>query len=511
MTLGRTRSVALNGIHGRMVEVEADVSPGLPTFVVSGMPDTACRQSPDRIRAAASNSELDLPKQRVTVNLSPAALPKQGSGFDLAIAVATLVAGGVIDPALVCDAVHLGELGLDGSIRAVAGVLPAALAAAESGAQHLVVPVGNAAEARLVAALDVVAVPDLRTLVERYDNLRRGRPVAPSADVEPTQRPETVAAPDMTEVAGQAEARFALEVAAAGGHHLAMVGPPGAGKTMIAERLPGLLPPLARDQALQVTAIHSVLGALPRDVFIEKAPFVAPHHGASMPAVIGGGSGRVRPGAVSRAHCGVLFLDEAPEFRRDVLDALRQPLESGVVTVARADQVVRFPARFQLVLAANPCPCGYGYGKGARCTCPPQHKRAYLARLSGPLLDRVDVQLTLHPVSRASLGGPPGESSADIRHRVIAARAAQQQRWAPLGCAVNSQVPGPTLRSAAWRLPPDTVRPLDQALERGAITLRAYDRCLRVAWTICDLDGADAPAPRHVAEALGLREQGMAA
>jgi len=510
MSLGRTRSVAVTGIHGKLVEVEADVSPGLPAFIVSGMPDAACKQAPDRIRAAGNNCGLELPKQRITVNLSPASLPKQGSGFDLAIAIATLASGGTITTDQVATVVHIGELGLDGTVRAIPGVLPAVLAALDAGARQVVVPLANAAEAALVPDIEVVPVDSLAALVKRYQALARRRPLP---ELPPVPEPAEISTqvPDLADVVGQSEARYALEVAAAGGHHLAMIGPPGAGKTMIAERLPGLLPPLTREQALEVTAIHSVLGALPEQVLIERPPFVAPHHGASMPAVVGGGSGRVRPGAASRAHRGVMFLDECPEFRRDVLDALRQPLESGVVRVARADQVVTFPARFQLVLAANPCPCGQNYGKGSKCTCAPQRRRDYLSRMSGPLLDRVDVQLTMLPVTRAALAGPRGESSAQVAARVVQARRRQAARWAPLGLTRNSEVPGAVLRSSAWRLPGAVTRGLDRAIELGQLTLRGYDRCLRVAWTISDLDGAGQPGFRQVEEARGLRAGSAAA
>jgi len=510
VTLGRTRSVAVAGIHGCLVDVEADAAPGVPKFILSGMPDAACRQAPDRIRAAAGNCELELPRQRVTVNLSPASLPKQGSGFDVAIAVAVMVCRGTIKPQLVADVVHLGELGLDGTVRAIPGVLPAVLAAQGAGIRQVVVPAANAAEAALVPDIEVVPVDSLGALVQRYKCLAKGRPL-PEPPPTPAPAEAVTRVPDLADVVGQSEARYALEVAAAGGHHLAMIGPPGAGKTMIAERLPGLLPPLTREQALEVTAIHSVLGALPEQVLIDQPPFVAPHHGASMPAVVGGGSGRVRPGAVSRAHRGVMFLDECPEFRRDVLDALRQPLESGVVRVARADQVVTFPARFQLVLAANPCPCGQNYGKGSKCTCAPQRRRDYLSRMSGPLLDRVDVQLTMLPVTRASLAGPRGEASAQVAARVLDARRRQAKRWSPIGYSRNSEVPGAVLRSSAWRLPCHVTRGLDRAMELGQLTLRGYDRCLRVAWTISDLDGAGQPGFRQVEEARGLRAGSAAA
>ncbi len=504
MTLGRTKSVAVSGIDGRLVQVEADSARGLPAFVISGMPDTACKQAPDRIKAAAGNGDLELPTQRIMVNLSPAALPKQGSGFDLAIAVAVLTAAGTVDAALVDDVVHLGELGLDGSVRAVPGVLPAVLAASEAGIRQVVVPRDNAAEAALVPGVEIVPVRTLGEIVHRYDLLHRRRPV-PVAEIPTATAADPPKVPDLADIAGQHEARHAIEVAAAGGHHLQMIGPPGAGKTMLAERMAGILPPLERAQSLEVTAIHSVLGALTDEVLIERPPFVAPHHSATGPSIIGGGSGRVRPGAASQAHGGVLFLDEAPEFKRDVLDSLRQPLESGHVRVARADRTVTYPARFQLVLAANPCPCGRNYGKGMSCTCSPLVRRNYLSRLSGPLLDRVDVQLQVQPVTRLTLVDGGGESSAEVAARVREARDRQARRWDGCRWSLNSQVPGPVLRRGDWRLPSETTRDLDAALETGALTLRGYDRCLRLAWTLADLHDLDRPGPSELGEALCLR------
>ncbi|MFC6714577.1 YifB family Mg chelatase-like AAA ATPase [Branchiibius cervicis] len=513
MTLGRTRAVAVMGIDGIPIEVEADSAPGLPAFTIVGMPDTACRQAPDRVRSAAANSELQLPRQRVTVNLSPASLPKQGSGFDVAIAIAALAAGGVVDNSQVAEVVHIGELGLDGAVRAVPGVLPAVLAAAAAGFTKVVVPAANAAEAALVPGVQVLPVTDLRSLVSRYRLQHKGKPVPPVV-VPDGLDACTPAVPDLADVVGQFEARFALEAAAAGGHHMAMVGPPGAGKTMLAERLPGLLPPLGVDDALQVTAVHSVLGALGsgedgRSPLLTHPPFVAPHHGASMASVVGGGSGRIRPGAISRAHRGVLFMDEAPEFRRDVLDALRQPLESGSVTIARADRLVRFPARFQLVLAANPCPCGAA--RDDKCSCSAMVRRTYLGRLSGPLLDRVDVRLKLLPVSRASLAEGRGESTASVADRVRQARATQAARWSAFGWRLNADVPGTVLRAVPWRLPKEVSRPLDEQLEKGTLTLRGYDRCLRLAWTLADLAGEKAPGPAQVGGASTMRSELRAA
>lgn len=508
MTIGATLCVAVNGIEGTVVDVEASPGSGKPVFSIIGLPDTACRQAPDRVEAAAENSELELPGVRVTVNLSPAGLTKQGSGYDLAIAVSLLVVKHHIEPKLVRDVVHLGELALDGSLRPITGVLPAVIAARRAGIRTVVVPVGNAREAMLVSGVEVVPVRTLRDVVARYRALRRGvePPAAPDLPDAVSSGPSQT--PDMADVIGQPEARFALEVAAAGHHNLAMVGPPGAGKTMLAERLVGLLPALDEETALEATAIHSVLGRLPEGRLVDTPPFVAPHHGVSLPAMVGGGSQRLKPGAVSQAHGGVLFIDECAEARRDVLDALRQPLESGRVTISRAQGTVTYPARFQLILAANPCPCGMALTKG--CTCSPVLLRNYRSRLSGPLMDRIDVQLQLQAVTRA-VGALPEEPTRSIAHRVAQARAAQAERWAPHGWSTNSRVPGAALRSARWRLPDDATAPLDRQLDRGLLTLRGYDRCLRLSWTLADLQGADRPQAGHVHQALGLRSGQVAA
>lgn len=504
MSLGRTRSVAVTGIDGRLVEVEADLGSGLPSFAVSGLPDTACAQAPARVRAAVTNSQLPLPGQRILVNLSPASLPKVGAGFDLSIAMAVLAASQTVPQDEVAAAMHLGELGLDGTVRGVPGVLPAVLAAQAHGVRTVMVPLANAAEAGLVEEMTVIPVGDLREAVEQHRARHRGQPLPPRELPVPGRRSDEPA-PDLADVAGQDEARTALEIAAAGGHHLAMIGPPGAGKTMLAERLPGLLPPLDRAAALEATAVHSVLGRLDARVLVDRAPFVAPHHGASMTAIIGGGAGRVHPGAVSRANHGILFLDEAPEFRRDVLDALRQPIESGIVRIARGDRVVSYPARFQLVLAANPCRCGKWHGTGGGCTCSPVVQRGYLAKLSGPLMDRVDLQLGVLPVTRAALRAEPGESSEAVAARVSAARERQAGRLVDTAWQTNSQVPGALLRESAWRLPAAETRLLDQALERGSLTLRGYDRCLRIAWTIADLAARSRPGPDDLLQAMALR------
>jgi len=512
MGLGATRGISLVGLSGAVVDVEAFVTPGLPAFVVTGLPDTSLGQARDRVRAALAGIGCGLPSRRVVVGLSPASLPKQGSGFDLAVAVAVLAAEGVLDRDVVRGWVHLGELGLDGRLRPVRGVLPAVVAAVAAGLPRVVVPAENAAEAELVPGARVRGARSLADVVRGH-----GGEVDDGADPPDVEEPSVAApaagrpAPDLADVVGQAEARRAVEVAAAGGHHLLLLGPPGAGKTMLAARLPGLLPDLDDAEAVEVTAVHSVAGTFDATGgLLRRPPFEDPHHTATAPAVIGGGSGVVRPGAASRAHRGVLFLDEAPEFRADVLEALRQPLEQGSLVVARAGGSARYPARFQLVMAANPCPCGQASGKGDACSCAPVARRRYLARLSGPLLDRVDLQVEVAAPTRVALATAGGEeTTAVVAARVAAARAAQAERLRGTGARCNGEAPGPLLRGALRR-PPDVVHDLDVALDGGRLTVRGYDRVLRTAWTLADLEGVAAPDRDHVGAALLLRLRGRA-
>lgn len=613
MPLARTYAIALNGVDGDVVEVEADIAAGLPAFSLIGLPDAALGESRKRVTSAAMNAGCPLTQRKLTVNLSPASLRKQGSAFDLAIAIAALAAAGDISAESAAAAVHLGELGLDGRVRPVPGILPAVIAARAAGFARVLVPAANAEEAALIDGVDVVPVVSLRHAaihhgsdLEPVDVAPVGAAVVGAAAVGAAgggaisggatvagvtgTRPAPVRAhpePDIADVAGNEEAIEALVVAAAGGHHLSMIGPPGAGKTMLATRLPGLLPDLTDEQAIEVTCIRSLTDAgiagrggtgdpasSPRGL-IRRPPFESPHHTASAASIVGGGTSRIVPGAIVRATHGVLFLDEAAEFPPSVLDSLRQPLESGTITIHRATGTATFPARFQLVLASNPCPCGRYGSPDEECTCTPIARRRYLARLSGPLLDRVDIRLSVRRIGLAALrirsdpeaepapasgltrgpgshpqpdadpsptsgvasglrlpsgvasdlripsgaesdprfpSGPdaatppaPVTASALLRERVVTARATAAARLAGTDWTRNADVSGAWLRTGALRLPRATVGALDRALDRGAITMRGYDRTLRLAWTMADLDGASTPTGHHIGAALFLR------
>lgn len=504
--VARTRGAVVIGVEARVVDVETDVSSGLPGVTIVGLAERAVNESRERVRAALVNCGAEWPRTRITIALLPASWHKRGSSLDLAIAVSILADTDQVPLAAVSGCLVIGELGLDGSIRSVPGVIAAALAARELGVERLVVPEANAGEAALLPGVKVAGFAHLRHLIE----VMRGDAPWPDPDPAIVHPVTSARAPDLADVRGQHQARRALEIAAAGGHHLSMIGTPGVGKTLLAERLPGLLPALDDEAALEVTAIASSAGRRIEGGLLRLPPFEAPHHSASPVSVIGGGTGaKVRIGAVTLAHHGVLFLDEAPEFDARVLESLRQPIESGCVEVSRADLHVILPARIHLVIAANPCPCGQGLGRGRDCSCSPMQRRRYAGRLSGPILDRMDLRLILERPSVADLRDEP-ESSAVVATRVHDARSRALHRWreertltgSPV--RVNGDMHGPTLRR---RYPPDTggQQVLHAAFETGVLTMRGADRVLRVAWTLADLAGRERPGRDEIGYAMSLR------
>ncbi|MFN4159038.1 MAG: YifB family Mg chelatase-like AAA ATPase [Gemmobacter sp.] len=496
--VARAHTVAFEGVEARLVEVQCAVSAGMPAFAIVGLPDKAVSEARERVRAALSAMSIALPSKRITVNLAPADLPKEGSHFDLPIALSLLAALGIIPADEVEGVVALGELSLDGRILPVAGALPAAMAAAEAD-RSLLCPRACGAEAAWVGACQVLAAATLDEVVRHYTG---------QAAIAPAEAGEAVsAAPgrDLADVKGQERAKRALEIAAAGRHHLLLVGPPGSGKSMLAARLPGILPPLSAIEALETSMIHSLAGLMGEGGISRERPFCEPHHTASMAAIVGGGKG-AKPGQISLAHNGVLFMDEFPEFPRAVLETLRQPIETGEVVVARANAHVRYPCRFLLVAAANPCRCGHMTDPARACARVPACGADYLGRISGPLMDRFDLRVEVPPVAWRDLDLPgAGEASATIAARVSRARARQNRRYAEVAeVRVNAEAEGRLLEEIAS---PDAEGHdlLARAADRFGLTARGYHRVLRVARTIADLDGAEGVRMPHVAEAIGYR------
>ena len=501
MTTAFARTVSLQGVEALPVDVQVQVRPGLASFQIVGLPDGAVREARERVQAAFHSAGLALPAKRITVNLSPADLPKQGGHYDLPIAVALLAALGALPSDATENALFMGELSLGGRLAPITGALPGAMYASAEGLTHIYVPPHNADEATWAGdGINVYPVPDLRAIVAHLIGNQSLTVSEPSLTYE---KPREIA--DFIDVKGQAAARRAAEIAAAGGHHLLMSGPPGSGKSMIAKRLPGLLPEMASEEALDVSLVHSVAGMLPQGGLVRQRPFRDPHHSASAVALTGGGHG-AKPGEISLAHNGVLFLDELPEFPRQVLETLRQPLESGEITVSRANHHLRYPARFQLIAAMNPCPCGYRGHHSKKCTDTPQQVQKYQSRLSGPLLDRFDlfVDVQAMPISELS-AAPAGDSTKTMAARVQKARDIQTARYkAHKSIVYNAQIEGQLLEDVA-RPDPEGQAMLDRAAEKYSFSARSYHRVLKVARTIADLDGAEKTGRAHVAEALSFR------